>query len=57
MKEEGYFDIDEKDESRTEKFKTQEKATSEVSLIDIRQNRDGETSLYERYRKGSKSSS
>ena len=55
--EEGYSDVDEEDESRTEKSKTQEKAMPEVSLMDIRWNRDGESSLRGGYGKESKSSS
>ena len=43
--EEGYSDVDEEDESRTEESKTQEEATPEVSLMDTRWNRDGESSL------------
>ena len=53
MEKEGYSDIDEEDESRTEESKTQE-ATPEVSL---RWNRDGESCLRGGYGKGSKSSS
>ena len=53
--EEGYSDVDEEDESRTEESK--EEATPEVSLMDIRWNRDGESSLRGGYGKESKSSS
>lgn len=55
--EEGYSDVDEEDESRTDESKTQEEATPEVSVMDIRWNRDGESSLRGGYGKGLKSSS
>ena len=43
--EEGYSDVDEEDKSRTEESRTQEEARPEVSLIDIRWNKNGESSL------------
>ena len=54
---EGRPDIDEEDESRTEESRIQEEARPEVSLMDMRWNRDGESSLRGGYGNGSKSSS
>lgn len=55
MEKKRYSDVNEKNKSRTEEFKIQKDVMSEVSLIDIKQNKDGKSSLCEGYKKGSKS--